>query len=211
MIVSNIAKFSLQIQIMAKFSPNRKLTQEQRQQALLELCHALVMVQKLDEAAKFLGDLLSDQEIEMIAKRLQIAKLLLKNKTYDEIRDTLKVSDTTVARVNGWLQQAGEGFRMVMKRGLQKEDMKIPSWIPSVQKSEMARRFPLYYWPQGLLENIMRAANNRQRKEMLTTLQTFNASRKGKRELFRHLEILLLESGKNPRARQQLEKKMQRN
>ena len=164
------------------------------------------MVQKLDEAAKLLGDLLSDQEIEMIAKRLQIAKLLLNNHTYDKIRDGLKVSDATIARVNLWLQQSGEGFRMVMKRSLQKKDMKVPNWMPPAHKSEMARRFPLYYWPQGLLENIIRAANNRQRKEMLTTLQTFNASRKGKRELFRHLETLLLESQRNPRAPQQLEK-----
>ena len=191
---------------MAKFSPGRKLTPVQKQQALLELCRALVMVQKLDEAAKLLGDLLSGQEIEMIAKRLQIAKLLLNNHTYDKIREDLKVSDATIARVNLWLQQAGEGFRMVMRRGLQKENMKVPEWKPPVVKSEMARRFPLYYWPQGLLENIIRAANNRQRKEMLTTLQTFNASRKGKRELFRHLETLLLESQRNPRAPQQLEK-----
>lgn len=193
---------------MAKFSQRSKLTSEQRQGALLELCKALVMVQRLDEAAKLLGDLLSDQEIEMIAKRLQIAKLLLKNETYDKIRIELKVSDATIARVNLWLQQAGEGFRMVMKRGLQKENMKVPKWEPPVPKSEMARRFPLYYWPRGLLENIIRAANNRQRKEMLTTLQTFNTSRKGKRELFRYVESLLLEPQRNPRIRQQLEKEL---
>ena len=195
---------------MAKFSTRRKLTPVQKQQALLELCRALVMVHKLDEAAKLLGDLLSGQEIEMIAKRLQIAKLLLNNHTYDKIRDDLKVSDATIARVNLWLQQSGEGFRMVMKRGLQNEDMKVPNWMPPAHKSEMARRFPLYYWPQGLLEHIIRAANNRQRREMLNTLQSFNASRKGKRELFRHLEALLLESQKNPRLRQNLEKTIQR-
>lgn len=191
---------------MAKFSPHNKLSPQQRQQALLELCRALVMVTKLDEAAKLLGDLLSDQEVEMIAKRLQIAKLLLKGDKYDIIRGKLKVSDATIARVNLWIQQAGEGFRMVMKRGLAKEDMKVPNWMPSVRRSEMARRFPLYYWPQGLIEGIIRTANNHQRKQLLDTLKVLRASGKGKRELFRHFELLLREQQQNPRIRPQLTK-----
>ncbi|KKU13014.1 MAG: TrpR like protein, YerC/YecD [Parcubacteria group bacterium GW2011_GWC2_45_7] len=137
---------------MAKFSSRQRLDHKQRQKVLLELCHALVVVKKLDEAAKVLGDLLSDQEIEMIAKRLQIAKFLLQDKKYEEIMEQLKVSATTIARVNLWLQQAGDGFRMVMSRGLAKNSVKIPEWQPPARKSEMARRFPLYYWLQGLLE-----------------------------------------------------------
>ena len=195
---------------MAKFSPYRKLTPQQRQQALLELCKALVMVKELDEAAKLLGDLLSEQEVDMIAKRLQIAKLLLKGEKYDTIREKLKVSDNTIARVNLWLQQAGEGLRMVMKRGLSKEDMQIPEWMPPARRSAMARRFPLYYWPQNLLEDIIRAANNRERKKILDTLHAFRTAHKGKRELFRHLELLLREPQRNPRKPQQLEKEMYR-
>ena len=36
------------------------------------------------EAAKFLTDLLSSQEVEMLAKRLKIAGLLIKGSTYEE-------------------------------------------------------------------------------------------------------------------------------
>ncbi len=193
---------------MAKFSQNAKLSKEQREQALLELCQAMVMVNKLPEAAKVLGDLLSEQEIEMIAKRLQIAKLLIKKQTYEEIRRELKVSDTTIARVNIWLQQAGEGFRMVMERGLGKENMKIPAWQPHAPRSEMARRFPLYYWPQNLLEDILRAANNRQRKKMLETIATIRTAGKGKREVFRYLEELLRDPQRNPRRPQQITKEV---
>ncbi len=193
---------------MAKFTFYQKLSKEAQQKVLLELCQAMVMVKKLPEAAKVLGDLLSEQEIQMIAKRLQIAKLLLQKNTYEEIRKELRVSQQTIARVNLWLQQAGEGFRMVMARGLGKKDMKVPAWQPSVPRSEMARRFPLYYWPQGLLEEVMRAANNRQRARMLETLKTIRDSGKGKREVFRYVEELLLEQRRSPRGRQQIEKEM---
>lgn len=200
---------SIPINPMAKFSKAHRLPKEKKQKVLLELCTALVMVKKLQEAAKLLGDLLSDQEIEMVGKRLQIAKLLLREKTYEEIMEDVKVSAPTIARVNLWLQQAGEGFRMVMKRGLAGEDMKVSEWMPPVRKSEMARRFPLYYWPQGLLEDIIRIANNRQRKRMLETISILRKSGKGKREVFRYLESLIHETQRSPRARPQFEKEMQ--
>lgn len=194
---------------MAKFSKAHRLPKDKKQKVLLELCAALVMVKKLQEAAKLLGDLLSDQEIEMVGKRLQIAKLLLNDKTYEEIMEDIKVSAPTIARVNLWLQQAGEGFRMVMQRGLSKKDMKVPEWMPLPYESEMARRFPLYHWPQSLLAEIIRAANNRQRKRMLETMNILRESGKGKREVFRYLESLLHEAQRSPRARPQIEKEMQ--
>lgn len=194
---------------MAKFTVQQKLPQDEHQRVLLELCQAMVMVKSLEEGAKVLGDLLSEQELRMVAKRLQIAKLLLRGIKYEEIKKQLKVSNNTVARVNLWLQQSGEGFRMVMKRGLNKNDMKVPEWMAPVHKSEMARRFPLYYWPRGLLENIMRAANNRQRQEMLNTLAAIRKSGRGKREVFRYLEDLLRVERQGTGRKSQFEKEMQ--
>lgn len=201
---------------MAKFTPHQKLSPEERQRVLLELCQSMVMVHKLEEAAKVLGDLVSEQELFMIAKRLQIAKCLLKGKKYEQIRKELKVSQQTIARVNLWLQQAGEGFRMVMQRGLAEEDMKVPPWKPPAGAGEMwgswahvKRKYPLYFWPQTILEEIVRASNNRQRKRMLATLKIIRESGKGKREVFRYLEGLFGAQRKSPRGRQQFEKEMQ--
>ncbi len=180
---------------MAKFSPKSKLDKEKRQQVLLELCYAFSLVTKLEDVARLLGDLLSDSEIEMIAKRLQIAKLLLNGGKYEDVGKKLKTSPTTIARVNLWLQQAEEGFRMVMKRGLVKEDMEIPSWQPSSHFgavpdswAALKRKYPMYFWPQLLLEEIARSANNRQRRRMIEVLQILRESGKGKRQVFRDLE-----------------------
>ncbi len=183
---------------MAKYTQYQQLPKDKKQQVLLELCHALAMVKTLPEVAKVLGDLLSDQEIQMVGKRLQIAKLLLDKKTYAEVCDELKVSPPTVARVNMWLQQAGEGFRLVIKKGLGQKSMKIPDWKPPATAGQMTdswayikRKYPLYFWPQLLVEEIVRTANNKQRKRLLETLSILRKSGKGKKEVFRHIEEVL--------------------
>ncbi|MEK9158634.1 MAG: YerC/YecD family TrpR-related protein, partial [Patescibacteria group bacterium] len=85
---------------MSKFEKKNRLATEEQQKLLLELCSALVVVRRLEEAANLLIDLFSKQEVEMIAKRLKIARLLVQDKTYVQIGEELKVSPQTIARVN---------------------------------------------------------------------------------------------------------------
>ncbi len=181
---------------MAKFTPKQKLDKTIRQKALLELCHAIVIVKKLPEAARVLGDLLSEQEVDMVAKRLQIAKLLLQQKTYADIRKALKVSQPTIARVNLWLQQGGAGYRMVVAG--QGKEFKIPDERPVAYTpdefyswSYIKRKLPLYFWPQILLEEIVKSASARQRKKILDTLKILRKSGQEKKQAFRCLEGIL--------------------
>ena len=191
---------------MAKFTPQQNLSKEVKQKVLLELCQAMVVVKKLPDAAKVLGDLLSEQELQMIAKRLQIAKLLLQKKTYEEIKKEIKVSQHTIARVNIWLQQGGEGFRMVAEQGF---DFNVPQWKPWAGAGDMAdswgaikRKMPMYFWPQLVLEEIVRSANNRQRTKLLGTLKILGKAGKEKKEAFHYLEDLLNERRRSPRQKQ---------
>ncbi|GEM_PF-477851 len=199
---------------MAKFTPYQNLSKEVKQKVLLELCQAMVIVKKLPDAAKVLSDLLSEQELQMIAKRLQIAKLLLKKKTYAEIRKELRVSQHTIARVNIWLQQGGAGFRMVVEQG---KDMTIPAWKPwsgagsmSGSWAKVKRSFPMYFWPQLLLEDIVRSANNKQREKLLNTLKVLRTAGKEKKEAFRFLEDILKEERRSPRRAQDHSREMHR-
>ncbi|MDO8505360.1 MAG: YerC/YecD family TrpR-related protein [bacterium] len=199
---------------MAKFTPYQNLSKEVKQKVLLELCQAMVIVKKLPDAAKVLSDLLSEQELQMIAKRLQIAKLLLKKKTYLEIRKELRVSQHTIARVNIWLQQGGAGFRMVVEQG---KDMTIPAWKPwsgagsmSGSWEKVKRSFPMYFWPQLLLEDIVRSANNKQREKLLNTLKVLRTAGKEKKEAFRFLEDILNEERRSPRQKQDHSREMHR-
>ena len=193
---------------MAKYTKYQKLPQDKKQEVILELCHAISMVKTMPDVAKLLGDLFSEQEVQMIGKRLQIAKMLLQDKRYEDIKEELKVSQPTIARVNLWLQQGGDGFRMLMKMGLGKKKITIPAWKPPSTAGQswdswayIKRRYPLYFLPQLLIEDIIRAANNKQRKRLLETLATLRKAGKGKKEVFRHIEQILLAERSGGRQR----------
>lgn len=62
----------------------------------------------------FLYDLLSSTERMMLAKRLAIALLITRGFDYSTIRNTLKVSSETIARVKMWMDEAGKGYKMAI-------------------------------------------------------------------------------------------------
>src|SRR3989344_2069503 len=62
----------------------------------------------------FLDDLLSPAEKIMLIKRLAIAVLLTKGKTYEYIDHTLKVSRATIMNVSLWLKHGKGGYRKVV-------------------------------------------------------------------------------------------------
>lgn len=75
---------------------------EVRRTLILSLCQAVDSCKSLDDAARLVADLLSEQEAMRLAKRLKIAELLRKKYTYREIKQILKVSENTIAKVNIW-------------------------------------------------------------------------------------------------------------
>lgn len=66
------------------------------------------------EARNFIEDLLSPAERIMITKRLAIAVLLTKGKTYEYIDHTLKVSRATIMIVSLWLKHGKGGYKKVV-------------------------------------------------------------------------------------------------
>lgn len=56
----------------------------------------------------FLDDLLTEEEILDLAQRIKIAKLILHNRTYDEIAEIVKTSTSTVSKI-GQVLKYGKG------------------------------------------------------------------------------------------------------
>lgn len=73
------------------------------------------------EIRVFLHDLLTPTERIMLAKRLGIALLLIKQYDYATIREILKVSTTTIAHVALWLKTEGSGYRAALMKIIKKE------------------------------------------------------------------------------------------
>jgi len=161
-----------------------KLTKKEQEELLIDFCRVLAEIKNPEEAAFFIKDLLSQSEAEMLAKRIQIARYLIQGMNYRDIEDLLKVSHGTIARVNTWLSLYGEGYRIMVER-LDKnkkiEKNVKPRW------TDIRRKYPSYYWPQLLLEEIIRNATRRQKEKIKNALSKLEE----KTELYNHLSKLL--------------------
>lgn len=156
---------------------------------LYNLCLAVAEIKDPNEAAEFLRDLLSYQESEMIARRLKIAELLDENKTYEEISRKLRVSSGTIARVQEWMQISGEGYKKAIKRTKGKINAEAND-LPTENWNSIKKRFPMYYWPEIVLENIIANSNKKQKAKLQVVIEALNKS-KEKTDLYRKLKKLM--------------------
>ena len=152
---------------------------------LQDFCEALLSIHTTQEAAQFLGDLLTKRELAILAKRIQIAKLLLKGAGYRAIEESLGVSHSTIAKVAAWLEESGEGFRLVAERTKGVREKTMPSRDLS-EWSKLKRRYPIAFWPQLLLEEVIRAAKKSDRERIQKAVEKLDHKSKLYKQL-RHI------------------------
>ena len=58
----------------------------------------------------------SIKEIQSIAQRLQVAKLLQQNVKYTDIEKQTKASTATISRVNRCLRYGADGYTLILER-----------------------------------------------------------------------------------------------
>ena len=75
-----------------------------------KLYDAIVSIQERKECEAFLRDLLTKTELNEVATRWLVARLLDKGTTYIEIENITGLSSTTVARVHKWLKKSKGGY-----------------------------------------------------------------------------------------------------
>lgn len=73
------------------------------------------------EINEFLDDFLSPPEKVMLAKRLSIALMLAKGYGYEIIADILKVTPSTIAKVNISFKYKGRGYQGIVSKILKEE------------------------------------------------------------------------------------------
>lgn len=162
-----------------------KLTKGEQESLVFDLINSLVQTQTVGEVALFIQDLLTKSEMKMLGKRLRIAKLLLSGMTYEEIEKNLHASHTTVAKIAAWLSERGDGFRKIIQR-LPKQT-KEKAWHERSEWDTFKRRYSLYFWPELLLEEIVKNANQRNKNRIKDVLERLEE----KSELHKRIEKLL--------------------
>ncbi|HCM82288.1 MAG: hypothetical protein UV63_C0006G0027 [Microgenomates group bacterium GW2011_GWC1_43_11] len=96
----------------------RKEIEERMYEVFLD---SISMVQNRNHVSKLINDLLSPTEKIMLAKRLSIALLLMKQYQYRSIAQLLHVSYGTVNRVGRMLESGNGGYVMVLSVLLKQE------------------------------------------------------------------------------------------
>lgn len=81
-----------------------------------ELADAFLSLRTRDEARRFLRDLCTLPELEALAHRWQIVRLLEAGIPYVEIAERVPTSTATVTRVAQWLRHGTGGYEIALAR-----------------------------------------------------------------------------------------------
>lgn len=77
---------------------------------------AILLLENKEECYRFFEDICTIKEIQAIAQRLEVAKLLRANKTYNEIEAETGASTATISRINRSLNYGADGYNIVLRK-----------------------------------------------------------------------------------------------
>ena len=101
---------------------SKRFLQKEVEERILDLFWtSLSSASSKEQIALFLDDLLTPTEKIMLAKRLAVAFMLMKNYDYETINERLKVSDPTIWNVRTSLSYKGKGYKMIIEKIMSKE------------------------------------------------------------------------------------------
>ena len=64
-----------------------------------DLFEAVISIDNIDDCYRFFEDLCTVKEIRAMSQRFEVAKLLMKKKTYSEIEESTGASTATISRI----------------------------------------------------------------------------------------------------------------
>lgn len=88
----------------------------ERNLALWELFEVIVVLQEREECARFFRDLCTMTELEAMAERWAVARLVHQGLTYREIRTRTGASTATITRVAHWVRHGEGGYRSMLEK-----------------------------------------------------------------------------------------------
>jgi len=131
-----------------------ELNDFQKKKYLGEFYDMVSLLGSRDEVKRFFKDLLTLSEVVMISRRIQIAKMLLVGRGYEEIKSDLKVGSSTISQVERWLNNGFGGYKEVIKKhdkkNARREAEKTPA--PPFSWQHIKKKYPLHFLLLNLLE-----------------------------------------------------------
>ena len=85
-------------------------------EAAQKLYQALLMLEDAEECANFFEDICTVKEVQDIAQRLEVAKMLKDKKSYQIISKETGASTATISRVNRCLLYGSGGYTKMLEK-----------------------------------------------------------------------------------------------
>ncbi|WP_018130786.1 YerC/YecD family TrpR-related protein [Effusibacillus pohliae] len=83
---------------------------------LEQLFEAVLALQTMEECYQFFDDLATVNEIQSLAQRLEVARMLRKGHTYSQIEAETGASTATISRVKRCLNYGTDGYNLILDR-----------------------------------------------------------------------------------------------
>ncbi|HPJ21276.1 MAG TPA: YerC/YecD family TrpR-related protein [Clostridia bacterium] len=84
------------------------------------LFRAILELKDSEECYMFFEDICTVSELNAIAQRLEVARMLRDKKTYSEISEETGASAATISRVNRCLNYGADGYNLILGRMTEK-------------------------------------------------------------------------------------------
>lgn len=81
---------------------------------IADLARAMLELDNMDEDYRFFEDIFTIHELQAVAQRLAVARLLQKKVTYQEIAERTGASTATISRVNRCLTYGAGGYQLIL-------------------------------------------------------------------------------------------------
>lgn len=80
------------------------------------LFRAVLSLETVEECYKFFEDVCTIKEIQEIASRLEVARLLGEGRAYNDVAQKTGASTATISRVNKCISYGSGGYKLVLER-----------------------------------------------------------------------------------------------
>ena len=90
-----------------------------------QLCNAVLQLKTVEDCYQFFEDICTISELKAMSQRLEVAKMLQKRHTYDEIVSRTGASTATISRVKRCLNYGADGYNLVFERLNQEQPEEI--------------------------------------------------------------------------------------
>lgn len=87
-----------------------------RGRELDQLFESILSLKNLEECYLFFDDLCTMNELQSLAQRLEVARMLMEGSTYQKIEKDTGASTATISRVKRCINYGNDGYKLALER-----------------------------------------------------------------------------------------------